>query len=273
MRTALTLVVVLAVLVGGCVHVGPNKPPSPRIACHLAAKDQLRDLRRVVFVELAAEHCPQTVAEDLTRALHKAVQDRKLFHIRLLRRDDQVVKDLRLDTPRRYTMDELKTIRRALDCDAILIGKATSFEPYPRTQVNLYLALVDVRKGVVVWGVDHIWDTTDKDVVRRVKWFTASRLRSQYDQDVSEDIALSSPRAFAKFVAYETSLTLGVPVYGQDRERTRRQDDVVLEAYREPLIDPAPPRRPPRDRALETDPADGEASQRDPLSYEDYLHE
>jgi hypothetical protein len=84
------------------------------------------------------------------------------------------------------------------------------FQQMPRMHASLYLSLVDVNQGRVVWGVDHYWDTTDRLVEKRIKTFYDVRMRSGYDP-MHHEIAMASPRTFAKFVAFEAAQTLTSP--------------------------------------------------------------
>lgn len=209
------LLAVLAIAcLGGCVEVGPStaRAVPARIGCHKPDPAELRRVRRVVFIHLArqGEGTTLDVADVMTKAVHEALLEKKLFAIELVDRTSELYRDLKLDEPRRYTIDDIQTIRKTLDCDAVLIGKVRDFQQMPRMQVGLYLSLVDVNEGRVVWGVDHYWDTTDRTVQRRIKSFFEHKMRTGYGPTHYE-LGLASPRTFAKFVAWETAATLTPP--------------------------------------------------------------
>lgn len=214
MRTshAILLALLTAAATTGCVvDVDPPGPPTAAITCKKPNPQALRSIRRVVFIEIVDEQTDKTgIGEEMTRAVYKALHDRKLFHVYLVDRTDQIYKDLRLDEPRRYTQDELKTIQETLDCDAVLVGKIRNFQVPPRLQLGLYLSLIDVRMGRVVWGVDHYWDSTDQAVEKRLKNFFKYKMRDGYDP-ANWEIAQMSPKLFSKFVAYEAVGTLIPP--------------------------------------------------------------
>jgi TolB-like protein len=213
-RSAILSVVCAAAFLGGCVEVGPDpaRAVDPRIGCHKPSPGELRRVRRVVFIHLAREGEGTTleVTDVMTKALHEALLDKKLFAIEVVDRTSELYRDLKLDRPRRYTIDDIQAIRKTLDCDAVLIGKVRDFQQMPRMKLGLYLSLVDVNEGRVVWGVDHHWDTTDRAVQRRIKTFFERKMRTGYGPTHYE-LGLSSPRTFAKFIAAETAATLTPP--------------------------------------------------------------
>ena len=214
LRLPILLAVLTVACLGGCVEVGPStsRPVPARIGCHKPDPAELRRVRRVVFIHLAREGDGTTlnVADVMTKAVHEALLDKKLFAIELVDRTSELYRDLKLDEPRRYTIDDIQTIRKTLDCDAVLIGKVRDFQQMPRMQVGLYLSLVDVNEGRVVWGVDHYWDTTDRAVQRRIKSFFENKMRTGYGP-AHYELGLASPRMFGKFVAWETAATLTPP--------------------------------------------------------------
>jgi TolB-like protein len=213
-RLVILLAVAALATVAGCVHVGPDpaRRVDPRIGCHKPEPRELRRVRRVVFIHLArqGEGTTLDVTDVMTKALHEALLDKKLFAIEVVDRTSELYRDLKLDQPRRYTIADIQAIRKTLDCDAVLIGKVRDFQQMPRMQLGLYLSLVDVNEGRVVWGVDHHWDTTDRAVQRRVKAFFESKMRTGYGPSHYE-LGLWSPRTFAKFIAFETAATLTPP--------------------------------------------------------------
>jgi hypothetical protein len=94
-----------------------------------------------------------------------------------------------------------------LACDAILVGAVTQFEPYPHMQGGLYLRLVDVRTGRLIWSVDHVWDTADEKVRKRIQAFFEHEL-GKTDDPLKWRLATVSTQAFDRFVAYEAAGTL-----------------------------------------------------------------
>ena len=198
-----------ACLVPGCLETSPSA--EGRIACFLSSHEDILRTRRVVFIELAAvDDCPPQVAWDTTRALGSAVQARRLFHVETVRRTDAMCRDLPIEGIEALTLPELAAMRQGLRCDAVLFGRVSHFQPFPRMQLGLYLKLIDLKDGKLVWGVDDVWDTTDQSTERRIRKYFYREVRDGYDP-LGHELVLKSPRAFERFIAYEVAETLQRP--------------------------------------------------------------
>lgn len=195
------------VLLGGCGSPERNACLPGRITSYVSSAKELTYVNRVAFVELDDGEVYTQQSGPLTQAVAKALSDCRLFHIQVVGRDQQIIRDLGLDRPRRYTAEDMQRIREALGCDAVLLGRITNYQPHPHMQAGLYLALIDIRRGKMLWGVDHVWDTTDQEVVNRLKRFYHMEMRDGYGP-AHWELALMSPKAFEKFVAFETAQTL-----------------------------------------------------------------
>ena len=205
----------IALAAGGCQPA--PRPVSAGINCHLPSPRDLAGLHRVVFVELDDASGHPGVARSATRALYKSIQARRLFHVDVIWRDDPVCRDLPLDKREAFTLADLTSIRQELRCDALLFGRITNFLPYPRMQMGLYLRLLDLKGGKLLWAVDHMWDMTDREVELRAEGFYEGRMRDLYGPAKS-DVLLMSPAAFHRFVAFEISQTLA-PQSASDRQK------------------------------------------------------
>ena len=199
----------LAILLVGfwlmCPGCAPEPPPG--IGHYIAAPKALLRLDRVVLVALECEEGDSEIGEGMTEALFQAVQERRLFHVQLVRTADPAYADLVLPVRRPCTLEELSEMRKSLRCGAVMFGSMRGFRPYPRMKMGLYLRLIDLRRGKLLWAVDHTWDTTDKITEVRMRDFFAERTRSGYDP-VYWRLAMLSPRAFERFVAHEVAGTL-----------------------------------------------------------------
>jgi len=213
----------IAACFGAALAAGGCQPPEPEICadinCLPPSPRELARLNRVVFVELDDASGHAGVARETTRALHESIQARRLFHVDVVWRDEPVCRDVPLDKREAFTLRDLAAIRQELRCDALLFGKITSFLPYPRMQMGLYLRLLDLKEGKLVWGLDHIWDMTDRVVERRAENFFKEHMRDLYGP-ANSSVLLMSPAAFQRFVAYEASRTLS-PQSAEERERQR----------------------------------------------------
>jgi len=202
--------IVAAALAAAACGCRPSPPPAANIGFHLSSSSDVERLGRVVFVELDYEPSHVAQAGQMTSALHLAIQSRHLFHIGVVRRDAPVCRDLPLAKREPLTLGELSALREALRCDAVLLGRLVSFHPHPRMQVGLYLNLLDLRDGKVVWALEHIWDTADRSMEARLRWFSRTKLRRGYEP-ADWRLATMSPSLFAKFVAEEAADTLMPP--------------------------------------------------------------
>jgi len=143
----------------------------------------------------------------MTRSLASAIQSKGLFHVDLIRRSDPVCRDLSLDHMGALRLDEIARMRDALGCDAVLLGRVSHFQPFPRMQLGLVVKLMDVRDGELLWGVEHVWDTTDQNTERRIRTYFHHEVRSGYEP-MGYELVLKSPRAFERFIAHEVANTL-----------------------------------------------------------------
>lgn len=205
-RAERLLLAAAACLTSGCL-VQPT-PPDEQIGFVLKSPRDVMRLRRVVFIELdAAGGCEADVACGLTRALSSAIQAKGLFHVDVVRRTDPMCRGLSLENMGALRLDEIAQLRDAVQCDAVLLGRVSHFQPFPRMQLGLVLKLMDLKDGELVWGVEQIWDTTSRGTERRIRRYFRSQVRSGYDP-LGHELVLKSPRAFERFIAHEVADTL-----------------------------------------------------------------
>lgn len=202
----------------GCRQVSP-------IGYYLAPPESLSRINRVVFVELSGQDSYPGIAADMTTTLSHAIQTRRLFRLDVVKKDDPLCKTISLDGQAGFTMQQLRDMRRTFQCDAILLGSVRDFRPHPRTQIGLDLRLLDLKNGRLVWAVDHIWDTTDREVEKRIIRFFNKEMRGGYEP-MDWEFAMISPKAFGKFVAYEVANTL--PDWSKRRPYKKRQQWTTL---------------------------------------------
>ncbi len=174
----------------------------PPIGYWLSSSQDASRLRRILFVEVGDASRSPEVARGMTREITQAIQAQKLFHVTVISRDDPACRDLPLDIRGPYDLRQILAIRKGLECDAVLFGTLTSSQSYPRMQVGLYMRLIDLRNGKLIWAVDHTWDSTDKVTEQRLRKFFEKQMRGDYDP-VQWRLGLVSPRVFQKFVAGE----------------------------------------------------------------------
>lgn len=201
-------------LVAGALLLAPGcwrtNPPAVKIGHYLRSPASVRRLNRVVFVALRPQAGTDRIANGMTEALASQIREKGLFHIDVIGNDDPACQDLPLTSRQAFTMKELAQMRDALQCDAVLIGTVNYFRPYPRMQIGIYVRLLDLRNGQLVWGIDQVWDTTDQLTRQRAKRYFSDKKGFSYIH-AYHDLSMMSPRTFEEFIAYEAAGTLPDP--------------------------------------------------------------
>jgi hypothetical protein len=172
----------------------------------------LGGIKRVVFVGLDERNSSHGVAKDMTTALSHAIQARGLFGLDVVDRQDPVCEDVFEVGRGGFTLEQIKELRQTFKCDGILLGSIDDFRPHPRMQLGVSLRMLDLKRGRILWAVDHVWDTTDKAVEERIQRYFREQIRSGYEP-MDWRIAMISPKVFEKFIAYELAETLPDPVH------------------------------------------------------------
>jgi hypothetical protein len=201
----------------GCV-LKPSPPSKPAVE---ALTRPLAGINRVVFVGLAERNSYPGIAKDMTTALSHAVQARGLFGLDVIHRQDPICEDVSMLDRNGFTIQQITEMRQTFKCDGILLGSINDFVPHPQMKLGVRLRMVDLKRGRILWAVDHVWDTTDKAVENRIQRFFSEQMRSGYEP-MDWQIAMISPRVFEKFIAYELAETLPDPVQvstGSESER------------------------------------------------------
>jgi len=200
--TACAALLTAAVLLPGC-----TPEPESRVGYYTAPRRDLVAVRRVAVLPLVNETDHPGTEAGLTEELFQAVQGRRLFHVRPVPPDGPEASALPAAGSRPFVLEELAALRRTLGADAVLAGAVTRWQPYPRMQTGLYLRLVDLRNGRVLWAVDHVWDATDEHTQRRIRRFFGREVGQGADP-FGWELGTVSPRAFQKFIASEVIETL-----------------------------------------------------------------
>jgi len=191
---------------GGCSST-PSQNCPPKVGYYLAPTEELDRVRKVTIVSLSAPKDNETVAEGMTSALFQTVQGRRLFQLDVIDSNDTAWREMDIDVQQPLTPAQYAALRKAYRCDAILLGTIQEFQPYPRMRMSMRLQLLDLRKGKLLWGIDHVWDTTDQATEYRIRSYFSGHETNQF-APIEWHLATVSPRAFEKFVAYEIAQTL-----------------------------------------------------------------
>jgi len=201
-----------------CASLGGCAAEPYKLRHYLSSQREVLGVTRVVFIEFSQGTGYPSETRAMTEAVFRALQH-KDFHLDVIRPTDPACRDLNMDQLEAFSIAQLDEIRRALKCDAVLFGRMTDFKPYPKLQVGLFMKLMNLRSGELVWAIEHIWDSTDKVVEQRVNYFFDKEMRSGYGPHKGR-LALISPRMFQKFVAWEVAKT--IPSRAELAEEARR---------------------------------------------------
>jgi hypothetical protein len=194
------------VLFSGCVTYYSDSIPAQDYY-YISPHRSLTTLGRVALIGLNNNSNYPKISDDVTEKLYQALQKRQLFGLTVIRQDDAVWRSLKLDSQAKYTLDEIKTLRDTLKCDAILLGTITEFRPYPHMIMGLRLKLLDLKDGQLMYALEQVWDCADKTTENRMKGYFRSHKRSGYGP-LKEQLASVSSLEFIKFVSYEIANTL-----------------------------------------------------------------
>ncbi|MBS3821156.1 MAG: hypothetical protein GVY16_04720 [Planctomycetes bacterium] len=207
MRNCLLLILLTAVLLAGAGCDSLAIYPKRRVNFYRGSTGDLGRIRRICFVQLAENTGYPEIARRMSRALQQELQELGLFHVDLIPAGRFELRDLDLSKREPYTIRELAKIREDLHCDAVMFGRITSFKPYPSTQVGLYVRLMDLKDGRLVWAIDDVWDTTERETVARIQRYFFREMRETY-QPVGDELAIMGTGAFQKFVSHEVVETI-----------------------------------------------------------------
>jgi hypothetical protein len=205
MNRVKTVFLLLPVLWLGC---GIHELLAPTTDYYYLNPDKnLSSVGRTVLVELDNNSSYPQISIDATEALFQSLQKKHVFGLNVIRQSDPAWQSLQLDMNRVYTLEQLSTMRKSLNCDAVLIGTVTGFEPFPHLTIGLRLKLIDLTDGQLLWALEQIWDTTDKTTESRIKNYY-SRHNLLGSATLQEKLGTVSSLRLIKFVAYETAETL-----------------------------------------------------------------
>ncbi len=195
------------VLVCGCESTEQDAMVN---AYYLSPTKDLRRLGRVALVELDnASNYPQ-IAGEVTSALFLEAQKRQVFGLMAVPRDNPAWRNLQENLTSLQGLRQLQAAREALNCNGLLLGRVTRYEPYPHMVMGLRLKLIDLSDGQLLWGLEQVWDSSDKSLQKRIKTYLQEQRRAG-QSTLREELVIVSPLSFGKFVAYEIAKTLERP--------------------------------------------------------------
>jgi hypothetical protein len=204
MRYVTILGLILPVL-SGCHIIEPVETPQGHY--YLNPNGEVATVSRVVLLELENQSTQTELGDQLTRSLADGLSKRHLFAVRTVYRSDELWTTLNLDNITAYSYEDLASISESLKADAVVFGTIKRYTSYPHMLMALHLKMVNVRNGELIWAIEEVWDSTDKNVELRMKRYFSNEMRTGY-QPLNWELLITSPRAFNKFVVYEVISTL-----------------------------------------------------------------
>jgi hypothetical protein len=195
----------MPVLLSGCGFYSASAPVTEYY--YLNPDKDLSAIGRVAIVELDNDSSYPQISTDVTKILFQALQKKQIFGLMVVRQNAPAWRNLQLDMNSAYTLEELSAIRKALKCDAVLIGTVTEYRPYPHMAIGLRLKLVDLGDGQLLWAFEDICDTADKTTEHRIKNYFQREMREGF-APLREKLVVVSSLRFIKFVVYEVAETL-----------------------------------------------------------------
>ncbi|MHC4987517.1 MAG: hypothetical protein ACYTFX_03340 [Planctomycetota bacterium] len=194
------------IFLAGCRLVEP-KAQTPYGHYYLENRANFSAVDRVALLELENESTRVELAEQLTQVIADSFGKKHLFSIRTIGRMDPFWLRLDLDTIATAPPEHLQSIAEELNVDAVIFGTIKHYQSYPHLLIALHLKMIDVRRGRLLWAMEQVWDSMDRQVELRMKEYFEKEVHNEY-QPLDWRIMVTSPRAFNKFVVYEIGQTL-----------------------------------------------------------------
>ena len=175
-------------------------------AYYLSPNKDLRRLGRIALVEMETASSSTEIAAAVTDWLFLETQKKQVFGVMVVRRDDPMWQSLQENLDSLQALRQLVAVREALNCNGLLVGTVTRYQPYPHMVVGLRLKLLDLTDGQLLWGMEQVWDSADRSIQKRIKTYLKDQRRSE-QSGLREELVVVSPLTFCKFVAYEVAGT------------------------------------------------------------------
>ncbi len=196
-----------ALLLLACGCESDQESRLPTASYYLTPHKDLRRIGRVALVELANMSEDSQIATAVTDALFLEVQKKQIFGVMAIHRSDPAWQDLQENIDSPQTLRQLVATREALKCNGLLVGTLTRYRPYPHMVIGLRLKLLDLTDGQLLWGMEEVWDSSDRSIQKRIKNYLKEDRKAGHSP-LREELVVVSPLNFCKFVTYEVASTL-----------------------------------------------------------------
>lgn len=197
-------ILIAAVLsfVSGCsiTYYLPATPSANRY--YRNPSKNITTLGRVALIELENNSAYPEISEDVTEMIFHQMQKEQVFGMTIIGSEDREWKNLQIPVEGPKNIKELAAIRETFNCNALLTGTVTEYEPYPHLCIGLRVKMIDLTDGKLIWGFEQIWDSADKNVQKRIKNYFRQHKKGQ-SQNLDEQLIALSSIEFLKFATYE----------------------------------------------------------------------
>jgi hypothetical protein len=200
----ITLISTLLMLFTGCTVIRPVLPETGHYFINPSA--DIRKIDKVVVIQLKNNTKRKQLHYSITNALVSALQKRHIFTVTSLDTQSDTYKMLNLTSENWFSVKEMARMKQLLKADAVIYGQVTQNRNYPHMLIGLHLKMLDLNTGQIAWGMEQLWDSTDKRLEYRMRTYFQEQMRTGY-QPLNWQIVYTSPRHFRKFVTYEVAQT------------------------------------------------------------------
>ncbi len=205
---SILLAILAAGLLCGCAS---NRAKDPMAGSYFLDRNKdLLTLGRVALVEMDNISGFQQMSGEITEALHLEIQKQQVFGLVIVHQDDPAWRSLQENLDSLQAMKQLVVLRETLRSNGLLVGTITQYQPYPHMVIGLRLKLVDLTDGQLIWGVEQVWDSTDRAIQKRIQRYYKQQAKSG-SSSLNQELTVVSSLNFCKFVAYEVASTLHPP--------------------------------------------------------------
>lgn len=147
------------------------------------------------------------ISADVATAFYQQLQKKQILGLNLIAKNDSAWQTLQVSQTGPYTPPQLKDIRDALSCNAIIVGDVTQYSPYPHLTLGLRLKMIDLTDGQLIWAFEQIFDAQDKDTMKKAEKYYKYQ-KADTDSKLGPKLMSVSSIEFLKFVSYQIAMTL-----------------------------------------------------------------
>lgn len=207
-RFLLISMFVISVFVAGCTY---DLSEPAKIGDHsyyfVRENTSFGEIGKVALFEPVDVTCSQNLSLELMDSLAREMRKLHIFSVMPVEKSQPFWHDFEGDSSGGYKAEQLTAMRKSLGVNAIVFGEITQYESFPKMNIGLRLRMLDLRSGKILWGVEQVWDVSDRSTQRRIDDYYKTSLKHGYEP-LGAEIVEVSPRAFNKFIAYEIATTV-----------------------------------------------------------------